>query len=157
MSRKSHYDLAHVCTLVLVPGMAAWALGKPMIFPSLGPSAFALVLDGNENGAWRVVGGHLVGVLSGLLAYHVIAHGLGLASLSPALGFDGLRIVASGTTSIALTVVGMWAARASHAPACATTLIVSLGVLPGLVDGMLIMSAVTGMFLTHRLVMLVRR
>ncbi len=51
----------------------------------------------------------------------------------------------------------MSAACANHAPACATTLIVSFGVLPGFVDGALIMAAVTGMFLTHRLVMLVRK
>ena len=103
----------------------------------------------------RLVGGHLVGVLSGLLAYHVLAHGLTLAALSPPLSTGGLRIVASGVVSIALTVALMSAARANHAPACATPLIVSLGVLSGLVDGVLIMAAVTGMFLLHRLVMLV--
>ena len=72
MTRKSLDDLAHVCILVLVPGAAAWILGQPLIFPSLGPSAFALVLDENENRARRVVGGHLIGVLSGLVAYHVL-------------------------------------------------------------------------------------
>ncbi len=41
--------------------------------------------------------------------------------------------------------------------ACAMTLIVSLGMLSGFLDGALIMAAVTGMFLTHRLVMLVRK
>ncbi len=68
----------------LVPAVAAWVLGRPLIFPSLGPSAFALVLDENENRVRRVVGGHLIGVLSGLFAYHVLAHGLTLAALSPA-------------------------------------------------------------------------
>ena len=116
MTRKFFYDLAHVCTLVLVPGVAAWVLGQPLIFPSLGPSAFALVLDENENRVRRVVGGHLIGVLSGLLAYHVLAHGLTLAALSPPLSADGLRIVASGVVSIALTVAAMSAARANHAP-----------------------------------------
>jgi hypothetical protein len=87
----------------------------------------------------------------------VLAHGLTLAALSPALSAGGLRIVASGVVSIILTVAVMAAARANHAPACATTLIVSLGVLPTFVDGVLIMVAVTGMFLTHRLVMLVRK
>jgi sterol desaturase/sphingolipid hydroxylase (fatty acid hydroxylase superfamily) len=157
MKRKSLYNLAHICTLVLVPGVAAWVLGQPLIFPSLGPSAFALVLDDNENRVRRVVGGHLIGVVSGLLAYHLLAHGLTLAALSPALSVDGLHIVASGVVSIVLTVAAMSVARANHAPACATTLIVSLGVLPGLVDGALIMVAVTGMFLTHRLVMLARK
>ena len=86
-----------------------------------------------------------------------LAHGLTLAALSPAFSVDGLRIVASGVVSIALTVALMPVARANHAPACATPLIVSLGVLPGLSDGVLIMVAVTSMFLTHRLVMLVAR
>lgn len=157
MTRKSFYDLAHVCTLVLVPAVAAWVLGRPLIFPSLGPSAFALVLDENENRVRRVVGGHLIGVLSGLFAYHVLAHGLSLAALWPALSADGLRIAASGVVSIAVTVALMSVARANHAAACATTLIVSLGVLPGFLDGALIMAAVAGMFLTHRLVMLVRK
>ena len=115
MTRKSFYDLAHVCTLVLVPAVAAWVLGRPLIFPSLGPSAFALVLDENENRVRRVVGGHLIGVLSGLFAYHVLAHGLSLAALWPALSADGLRIAASGVVSIALTVTLMSAARANHA------------------------------------------
>jgi hypothetical protein len=122
MKRKSLYDLAHVCTLVLVPGVTAWISGLPLIFPSLGPSAFALVLDENEDRAWRVIGGHLIGVVSGLLAYHLLAHGLSLAALAPALSADGLRVVASGVVSVGLTTAVMSAARANHAPACATTL-----------------------------------
>ena len=92
-------------------------------------------------------------VVTGRFGQFPPAHGLTLAALSPAFSTGGLRIVASGVVSIALTVAVMSAVRANHAPACATTLIVSLGVLPGLVDGVLIMAAVTGMFLTHRLVM----
>jgi hypothetical protein len=157
MKRKSLYDLAHVCTLVIVPGAMAWIFGRPLIFPSLGPSAFALVQDENENGARRVIGGHLIGVVSGLVAYHWLARGLSLAALSPAFSVDGLRVVVSGVVSIALTMQGMSAARANHAPACATTLIVSLGVLPGLADGALMMVAVTGMFLLHRLIMMMRK
>jgi hypothetical protein len=69
MRRKSLYDLVHLCTLVFVPGAMAWILGKPLIFPSLGPSAFVLVFDASENRARRVIGGHLIGVVSGLIAY----------------------------------------------------------------------------------------
>jgi hypothetical protein len=156
MKRKSLLDLAHVCLLVLVPGVAAWLFGRPLIFPSLGPSAFALVFDENENRARRVIAGHLIGVVSGLIAYHALAHGLTLAALSPALSTDGLRVVASGVVSIALTAWGMLAARANHAPACATTLIVSLGVLPTFVDGWLMMASVIGMVLVHRAIMALR-
>ena len=154
---KNLRDLAHVCLLLLVPGSLAWLLGEPLIFPSLGPSALALVLDDKGNRARQVIGGHLVGVLRGLIAYHLLARGLALPALASALSTDGLRLVASGVISVGLTTGAMLATRTTHAPACATTLIVSLGVLPRATDGVLIMAAVTGMFLAHRLVMLARR
>jgi hypothetical protein len=157
VKRKITIDWAHVCSLVLVPGVAAYLFGRPLIFPSIGPSAFALVFDERENGAWRVIGGHLMGVAGGLLAYHALAGGLSLHALDAAASADGLRIVASGVLSIALTAAGMLAARATHAPACATTLIVSLGVLPTLADAALIMLSVTAMFLAHRVVLRIRR
>ncbi len=156
MKRRDLHDVTHIGLLVLVPAVAAWLLGQPLLFPSLGPSAFALVLDENENRARRVIGGHLIGVASGIIAYHTLARGLSLADLAPALSIDGLRIAASGVVSIVLTAYLMVAARASHAPACATTLIVSLGVLSGFIDGVLIMAAVIGMFLIHRLMMVLR-
>jgi HPP family len=157
MKGKNLRDLAHVCALVLVPGLVAWLSGRPLIFPSLGPSALAVVLDEKDNRARQVIGGHFFGVVSGLIAYHALAPGLSLAALAPALSADGLRIVASGVLSVGLTTLAMLATRTSHAPACATTLIVSLGVLPSLTDGGLIMAAVVGMFLAHRLVRLVRK
>ena len=137
---------------MVVPGVAAWLTGQPLIFPSLGPTAFALVFDRRENNARQVIGSHMIGVVSGLIAYQVLAHGLTLAALRPAFSLDGLRIVASGVISIGLTTLAMVALRMSHAPACATTLIVSLGVLRTAADGFLIMLAVIGMFLRHRLI-----
>ncbi len=137
---------------MVVPGVAAWLTGQPLIFPSLGPTAFALVFDRRENDARQVIGSHLIGVVGGLIAYHTLAQGLTLAALRPAFSVDGLRIVASGVISIGLTTLAMVALRLSHAPACATTLIVSLGVLPAITDGILIMVAVIGMFLIHRLI-----
>jgi hypothetical protein len=63
----------------------------------------------------------------------------------------------SAVVSVILTTAFMLIAHATHSPACATTLIVSLGLLPGVTDGMLIMTAVTGMFLVHRFVLMVRK
>jgi len=157
MKGKNLRELAHVCALVLVPGVLAWVFGLPLIFPSLGPSALAIVLDEKGNGARQVLGGHFFGVLSGLIAYYVLARGLTLGALAPAFSGDGLRIVASGVVSVGLTTLAMRLTRTTHAPACATTLIVSLGVLPSFTDGALIMAAVAGMFLCHRLVRLVWR
>src|SRR5208283_4779811 len=104
-------DLAHVCLIVLVPGLLAWLFGRPLIFPSLGPSALAMALDSNGNRALQVIGGHLIGVISGLIAYHVLARGLNLTALAPALSGGGLRIVASGVVSVALTTWIMSATR----------------------------------------------
>lgn len=39
----------------------------------------------------------------------------------------------------------------SHPPACATTLIVALGILPAFLDAVVIMAAVVLMFLTYAL------
>lgn len=157
MYRKHLAEVAHVCALVLVPGLTAWLFGRPLIFPSLGPSAFALALHEHENRARRVIGGHLIGVASGLIAHGTIAAGLSLAPLAPELSTRELRLVVSGVVSVGLTTAAMLFTRASHAPACATTLIISLGMLPGVVDGLLIMAAVVGMFLTHRVICLFRR
>jgi hypothetical protein len=140
--------------LIIVPGLAAWLTGQPLIFPSLGPTAFALVFDlrDAERNARQAIGSHLVEAVSGLIAYRALAQGLILAALRPAFSMDGFRVVASGVISIGLATLAMVALRLSHAPACATTLIVSLGVLPTATDGILIMAAVIGMFLVHRLI-----
>jgi len=114
---KKLRDLAHVCLLVLVPGVLAWFVGRPLIFPSLGPSALALVLDDKGNRSRQVLGGHFCGVLSGLIAYHALARGLSPQTLAPALSADGLSIAISGVVSVGLTTLAMLATRTIHAPA----------------------------------------
>ncbi len=138
--------------LLAVPALVAWLTGRPFIFPSLGPSAFSLVIDGDgEESARRVVGGHLLGVLGGLVAYHLVAQGVSLAHLPAQFSLPMLRLGASGVISVVLTSLGMLAARAVHPPACATTLIVSLGVLSTVGDALYIMLAVSLMYALHRL------
>ena len=116
--------------LFTVIGATAWASGEPFIFPSLGPSAFILAFErrGSRTRTYRVVGSHLIGAVAGLLAYTLFASGVALASTPPA-SVDGFRLALSGVVSIVLTAWGMLASRTIHAPACATTLIVSLGLL----------------------------
>lgn len=97
----------------------------------------------------RVLGGHLIGVLAGLAAYHALASGLVVTAASPPLAGEQLRLVASGAVALALTTGGMRATRTVHPPACATTLIVSLGLLPSLADGAVVMLAVGALFGAH--------
>lgn len=137
--------------LVAVTGVLAWVSGRPFVFPSLGPSAYMLAsIPGDDRlSARRVLGGHLVGVLAGLAAYHVLASGLVITPAAPPRSFGQLRLAASAVCSVALTTGGMRATETMHAPACATTLIVSLGLLPSVLDGVVIMTAVSLLFATH--------
>jgi ammonia channel protein AmtB len=117
--------------LFTVLGLLAWVSGQPFIFPSLGPSAFILAFEqrGKRTDSFRIVGSHFIGGVAGLVAYTVIAGDVSLTTTPPALSTDGLRLMLSAVVSMILTSWGMIATNRVHAPACATTLIVSLGLL----------------------------
>lgn len=117
--------------LFTVLGVVSWASGQPFIFPSLGPSAFILAFErrGERTKTYRVVGSHFIGGVAGLLAWSLLAAGVPLTESTDALSGEGLRLAASATLSIILTSWAMIATDTIHAPACATTLIVSLGLL----------------------------
>ena len=131
--------------LFTVLGTIAWISGQPFIFPSLGPSAFILAFErwGERTETYRIVGSHLIGGVAGLLAYTLLGDGVSLTTSPPALSPEGLRLVGSAILSIVLTSWGMIATDTIHAPACATTLIVSLGLLSTPVQvGIIVVSVV---------------
>lgn len=138
--------------VLLVPAAAAWLSGHPFIFPSLGPSAYFLVVTRERaHRLLEVVGGHLIGVLAGLGAYGLLAHGVTIAAAQAPFSLAGLRLMASGVLSVVLTTAVMGLFRLTHPPACATTLIISLGLLPSALDGVYIMVAVVIMAVGYRL------
>jgi len=137
--------------LIALLGLIVWATGRPFIFPSLGPTAFALALNPKDNSFRQVVGGHLCGVLSGLLAYHTTAAGLTVTTVHAPFSESSLWLSVSGSLSVALTAGGMLLTRTLHAPACATTLIVSLGLLSGFTEAAIIMAAVVLLYGAHSL------
>jgi len=112
-------------------GGAVWLSGLPLLFPSLGPTAylFASRPAAAESAPRRVLGGHVLGVVAGLLAYHLAAGGVALDWLADPGSMAALRLAASGVLAVGLTTAGMAVTDTGHAPACATTLIVSLGIL----------------------------
>lgn len=131
--------------LFVVLGTIAWVSGQPFIFPSLGPSAFILAFErqGEQTGSVRIVGSHLVGGAAGFLAWTLFAPDVAITATPPAYSLDGLRLAASATASVMITSGAMITTDTVHAPACATTLIVSLGLLstPGQV-GVIVASVI---------------
>lgn len=137
--------------LFVLLGAVAWATGEPFVFPSLGPSAFVLAMDwrSDRTRPSRVVGSHLLGGVAGLLAWTLLAAGVTVTAMPAARSLDGLRLAASATGSIVWTSWAMLATDTVHPPACATTLIVSLGILatPGRVA--IVVGSVTMLVATH--------
>ncbi len=101
--------------------LAALVTGQPFVFPSLGPTAYALF-----DRPRTVLFGHLVGVVAGYVSLGVFGLRNGPSTLHGRLGPDriGATALALGLTAAGMVVLGYW-----HAPAGATTLIVSLGLL----------------------------
>lgn len=123
--------------------MAAVALvtRAPFIFPSLGPTAFLLFYTPTAPTASprNTTLGHLIGALAGWLSLVIF----GLTNAPPALaaGVDWPRVGAAAL-SLAATSGLMVLFRVPHPPAGATTLIVSLGLMPHLWQIAVLMMAV---------------
>lgn len=141
--------------LFVVLGGLAWASGQPFVFPSLGPSAFVLAFerDGDWNRSSRVVASHLIGGVAGLAAYTLLASGVSLTAEPAAFSSGGLHLVASATLSLVATSWGMIATDTIHAPACATTLIVSLGLLSTPSEVAVIVASVVVLVAFHQAVL----
>ncbi|WP_407661615.1 HPP family protein [Haladaptatus caseinilyticus] len=137
--------VAFVASILLVLlGALAWASGLPFLFPSLGPSAFLLSSKVGERVSEprRVVGGHVIGVVVGLFTYHLVAPGLTVMQPSPPFSMAALRLSLSGILAVGLTTAGMVVTDLRHPPACATTLIVALGLLTKLTDGVIVVVSI---------------
>jgi hypothetical protein len=137
--------------LFTVLGVIAWGSGQPFIFPSLGPTAFVLAFDrrSERTRTYRIVGSHLIGGVAGLIAWSAVAAGVSITGTPPPLSVEGFRLTASATVSIVLTSWTMIATDTIHPPACATTLIVSLGLLSTPLRVGIIVGSVTILVLFH--------
>ena len=117
------------CLLALgVSGLAAYLAKQPLLFPSLGPTAFLFFEQPMAKTARprNTLIGHLVAILAGALSlalFGLLHH--------PSVLQEGVTLarVGAGALSVALTGAVLLLLRASHPPAGATVLIVSLGLL----------------------------
>ncbi|WP_049888872.1 HPP family protein [Natronococcus occultus] len=138
-----------------VLGVIALVSGRPFLFPSLGPSAY-LIATGEQpraEGAYHVIGGHAVAVVAGMIAYALFGNEVSayvvFARPDPAFSMEVIYLWASGTVAMMLTTTAMLLTKTNHAAACATTLIVALGLMGGLEDAIIIVTAVAVLWYLH--------
>jgi len=118
-----------LCLVVLVAcGLVGMLLHQPFLFPSLGPTVMLFVEDPRQASATprATLIGHGVALLAGAAC-------LALFGLTdhPPVTQEGLTAArtAAAALSVAATALVLKVLGASHPPAGATTLIVSLGIL----------------------------
>ncbi|MEW2144448.1 HPP family protein [Micromonospora vinacea] len=125
--RSAHAFVGGALAVVLA-GLVALVTHQPWLFPSLGPAVMLQLEkpESPESSPRNTFIGHAVALLAGYLFLVTC----GLADKPSALqeGVNGPRIVAVAG-SLAVTASVLVLLMASHAPAGATTLIVSLGLL----------------------------
>lgn len=146
-------DVLRPAVLLAIPALAAWVTGRHMIFPSLGATAFILGVRGGPTArAWSVIGGYLIGVVSGMIIYHALVRSVTVQSMPGPMTWEGLRLVIGAMVALTVTITGMLVFRARHAPACSATLLMALGLLDRWIDGPLIMASVIIMYAGHRII-----
>lgn len=143
----------YASVLFTILGAIDWGSGQPFLFPSLGPSTFILAFDrrGKRTRTYRIVGSHCNGTVVGLLAYALLGSGVALTITQSAFSGSGFQLALSGVVSSALTSWGMIATNTNHPPACATTLLVSLGLLSTPIQVVTIIGAIIILIESHRL------
>ncbi len=121
------WDPLAAAALLIVIGLLGILTHEPLLFPSLGPTAFLQAEDPEMRMArfYNTVIGHLIGLGSGVVSVLLLQ-----ANHAPPAMATGrlapVRIFASAL-AIALTIVIGLLLHASHPPAAATTLLVALG------------------------------
>ena len=101
---------------------------NPFVFPSLGPTAYLLFFTplGRTSSPRNTVFGHAIGLICGYAAF--VVTGAGAIPFGEHPGIFWPRVLAAAL-SLSATGAFMVLLDASHPPAGATTLIVSLGII----------------------------
>lgn len=143
--------------LILVVGVIGLIAGQPWLLPSLGPTAYLQVEYPGLPSAriYNIIVGHYVGIVAGLIGIAIF----GLWSTPSVLSSHHLlpAWVGAATVTIFLTIIINMFLRASHPPAAATTLLVSLGAFTtqtqilSLIIGVLILAIIGDIFRRIRL------
>ncbi|MGA9883137.1 MAG: HPP family protein [Candidatus Acidiferrales bacterium] len=135
-------------SLMLAMAAISWATRQPLIFASLGPTAYELVEQPQLRSArtYNIIVGHLAGLGSGFLSIYLFnAWNSPAVSSAGVLTTNRLWVVA---VAAALTTVVTLMLRAAQPAALATTLLVALGLMQtrrdaiAIIAGVIIMAAI---------------
>jgi hypothetical protein len=144
---KKDLLIAPLCeaALLFIAAITGWAVHQPLIFSSLGPTAYELIETPERKSArpYNVFVGHVIGVLSGFTGLYA-AHAFNTPGTSSTVL---LPRVGSAVLAAALTVFITLAMKASQPAAVSTSLLIALGVLQTWQDGFVIMGAVVLMLI----------
>lgn len=113
--------------IAFVVGALGVAFQQPWLFPSLGPTIFIHTVTPHDASArpWNTFVGHGVGVAAAFFSL-AIFDALDAPSAMVA-GHLTMARAAASALAVALTIGGQIPLRADHAPAAATTLLITLG------------------------------
>ncbi len=127
--------------LILLAALAGWISHQPLVFASLGPTAYELIETPERKSArpYNIIAGHLIAILAAFTALF-ITHAWAAPSVS-AHGVPLPRVWATMLSAL-LTVLGTLAVRAGQPAALSTTLLISTGLMQTWQDGVIIMAAV---------------
>jgi hypothetical protein len=117
---------AVVAGLIAVIGLFGLLFDQPWLFASLGPTAYLIAHSPGQSASfYNAVVGHLVAVVSALLVVAMFG-----ANDAPSVFVThhlvGIRVLAS-TLALGLAIAGELLLNASHPPAAATVLLITLG------------------------------
>ena len=113
--------------LVLAIAAIAYVTHEPLLFASLGPTAYEQVETPTQKSArlWNVMVGHFIALAAGFFALWVL--GTWAAPKVTVSSFVPAARMWTATLAATITAVGCLLAKASQPAALSTTLLVSLG------------------------------
>ena len=127
--------------LIIIVAIAGWLTHKPLIFASLGPTAYELIETPRSPTArpWNIMAGHTLAVVCAFAAL-ALTHAWHVPNVSSG-SVAGPR-VAAATLAAALTVFSTLVLRANQPAAVSTTLLISTGSMQAPIDAFHILLAV---------------
>lgn len=132
--RSGHSRLAVALRIGLLSGVAVCAVGVadrflsvPLLTATIGPTAYVFAAHPHSEASRlrNAIIGHAVGIGAGLLA--LLSFGLWDTPSTVVLGHATVAQAGASGMAVAMTVCLLYLLRAHHAPAAATTLLVSTG------------------------------